>query len=67
MPKISGLAAMSAPKCAGLAASRALLYCESWKESLSRGPLPNLIEDVGGLSLLKDCVTVHSEDVVCSN
>ena len=37
----------------------------SWKESLE-GPLPNFTEDFGGLSLLKDCATVHSENVVGS-
>ena len=59
----------AAPSCTqNLIAERGLFQTvlrESWKESLER-PLPNLIEDFGGLSLLKHCEAVHSEDVVDS-
>ena len=77
-----GVGAMSAPRCAGPAMSRALLYpildwpalCVASSElssvnpgkSLSRDLLTNLSEDVGKLTLWKNCVIVHSGDVVDS-
>ena len=82
MSRIRGLAAFRAPRCAGvgkIARSfapntwvagaecglfRAVLS-KFWKESFKR-PLPGFTEDFGGFSFLKDCVTVHSENVVDS-
>ena len=81
MPRIRGLAAMSAPRCAALATSHPLLYPvldwpaqsgslqavlrESLEEPLTR-PLPTCIQDFGSSFLLKNCVTVHPADVVDS-
>ena len=71
-----GLAAMSAPKCAGAAMSRALLYpTPGWpapsvacvmlsgEEPLERS-LPNLVVDFSGPLLLQDRMTVHLQSVI---
>ena len=68
MSRNRGLAAMKAPKCAGRATSRALLYpilSKPWKESLER-PFTSIVKDLGGFFFLKDRVTVYSENVVDS-
>ena len=75
-----GLAAMSAPKCAGDAVSRALLNpIRDWPalsvacselssvtsgKSLSRNLCPNLIVDFSSSFLWQDCVAMHPGDVV---
>ena len=81
-PKLCAEFAVWLQGCAGPATPRVLLYpmadwpalsvscsklssAKSWEESLT-GPLPNCIEDFGGSGLLKNCVAVHSKDVVGS-